>query len=58
MSIYYSPELVRALMRERILDAEEARRTPDCDCDAPVVRTQSLLERLLLRRPEPAACSC
>ena len=58
MSIYYSPELVKALMRERILEAQERRSLADEESDDRVVQSESLLERLLLRRPsEPATCT-
>jgi hypothetical protein len=58
MSMYYSPEIVRALMKVRILDAQEARRTADCACDTRVFRTQGRMSRLLPLRPAPAACAC
>lgn len=58
MSIYYSPELVQALMKARILEAQETRRTADRSSDTRVFRTESRLSRLLGRRPAPAACSC
>jgi hypothetical protein len=50
MSMYYSPEVVRALMKERILDAQESRGTAECPCDTRVLRTPSRLSRALSRR--------
>ncbi len=58
MSIYYSPELVKALMRERLLEAQERRSLADEQFDEHVEPTQSLLEKLLLRRPaQPSTCT-
>jgi hypothetical protein len=54
---YYSPELVQALMRERILDGQEARRVPERRSGWPAVRMPSSLARLLPRRSQSAACA-
>ena len=59
MSIYhyYSPELVRALMRERILDGQEANRGRERSAESPILRTQGRLARLLPGRSQPVACA-
>jgi hypothetical protein len=56
MSVYYSPQLVRLLMNERIREAAQARlaRVGERDCDAGHKR--SILS--LPRRHAPAACTC
>jgi hypothetical protein len=59
MSLYYSPELVRLLMKERIREAREAGmvRRDEHDCEAG--KKRSILD--LFRRQDhqvPAACSC
>ena len=56
MSVYYSPQLVRLLMNERIREAAQARlaREGERDCDAGHKR--SILS--LQRRHAPTACAC
>lgn len=59
MSMYYSPEIVRLLMKERLQEAADARRArfvpPAVGRSA---RAASSLHRLFSRRPAPAACAC
>ena len=55
MSIYYSPELVRQLMKERIQEAQEALNTPTCHCGSRVQRIESRLNRIVSRRSAPIA---
>jgi hypothetical protein len=58
MSIYYSPELVRQLMTERIQQAQEALNTPTCHCGSRLQRIEGRLNRFVSRRSAPVACSC
>jgi hypothetical protein len=58
MSIYYSPELVRQLMTERIQEAQENLNTPTCRCGSRLQRVESRLNRFVPRRSTPVACSC
>jgi hypothetical protein len=46
MSIYHNPELVRALMRERIAEAQAMRLPPGSDQDDRIVPTENLVGRL------------
>jgi hypothetical protein len=62
MSMYYSPELVRALMQQRIFEAKVARLGKELEDGARVVPAGTLvsrLSRLMVRRPAastPVAC--
>ena len=59
MSIYYSPELVQLLMKERLREAADRRRAVSGPSGVGrAVRTASSLRRLSIRRPAPAACAC
>ena len=60
MSIYYSPELVRLLMDERI---REARRSQAVNCCAEPAEREPRTSlgdavRTLFRRQSPTACEC
>jgi hypothetical protein len=60
MSIYYSPEVVKVLMEERIREARTSRRPLDDAGDARVQDRESRLSRLsrmFARRPELVTCS-
>ena len=59
MSMYYSPEIVQLLMKERLREAADARRARfDPPGVGRTVRVASSLRRLFIRRPAPAACAC
>ncbi len=49
MSIYYSPELVRALMQERIQEAQASRLALGFDRDDRIVTRENLIGRLSRR---------
>jgi hypothetical protein len=55
MSMYYSPEMVRLLMEERIREAREVHNRC-CEDFAPERPRRSL--RNLFRRETPASCHC
>jgi hypothetical protein len=62
MSIYYSPELVRQLMDERVREARRASFAKCCvepAADEPTADepSHSILS-FFRRRPQPAACTC
>jgi hypothetical protein len=54
MSMYYSPEIVRLLMEERLREAESARR-PSSDRGS---RVLDLVRYLFVRTQTPAPCAC
>jgi hypothetical protein len=59
MPLYYSPELVRVLMNERIREAREAGMVRRGENDRDAGKKRSILD--LFRRQDrqaPAACSC
>jgi len=59
MSMYYSPEIVRLLMKERLQEAADRRRAVSGPSGVGrAVRTAGSLRRLFIRRPAPAACAC
>jgi hypothetical protein len=62
MSIYYSPELVRLLMAERLDEARRAGAIHCCqDPVGPVaIAPTGIADRVrtLFRRRSPAACTC
>jgi hypothetical protein len=59
MSMYYSPEIVQLLMKERLQEAADRRRAVSGPSGVGrAVRTASSLRRLLPLRPAPAACAC
>jgi hypothetical protein len=60
MSIYYSPELVRLLMDERIREARQSNVLNCCVEPAAQQRRASVGDtiRTLFRRQSPAACEC
>lgn len=57
MSMYYSPEVVKLLMEERLREARQSNAVHCCaefENDRP---RNSILNRFF-RRPSPAACGC
>jgi len=60
MSIYYSPELVRVLMEDRLRDARRSQVVHCCEEPADSENGTSLVEsvRNLFRRQSPASCEC
>ena len=59
MSMYYSPEIVRLLMKERLQEAADGRRARSGRSGVGrAARTAGSLRRLFIRRPAPAACAC
>jgi len=59
MSIQYSPELVKALMEERLREARRFSSIMDGRADlAPQEPNRFAAVRNLFRRQSPAACTC
>ena len=60
MSIYYSPELVKTLMEERVRDARKASSIIHCceELRAEVPDRITAAVRNLFRRQSHAACAC
>ena len=54
MSMYYSPEVVKVLMEERLREAQDARRASSQRGS----RIPSRLRRLFLPAQTPAPCAC
>jgi hypothetical protein len=54
MSMYYSPEIVRLLMEDRLREAREARRANSGDGP----RLSSRLRRFFVPAQTPAPCAC
>jgi hypothetical protein len=55
MSMYYSPEIVKWLMEERVREARRLQ-SPCCETSMPEESKRSL--RNLFRRETPASCDC
>jgi hypothetical protein len=60
MSIYYSPELVRALMEDRIREARQSNVVHCCQEPAAREPRTSVAQflRTAFRRQSPASCEC
>jgi hypothetical protein len=60
MSMYYSPQIVRLLMEERLREAQEARRLSPRRTTARPSRFAGLADRLFAGRTSsaPTTCSC
>jgi hypothetical protein len=60
MSIYYSPELVKLLMNERLHEARERNMVHCCEEIVPVQPKSSIRGAILspFRRQSPAECGC
>jgi hypothetical protein len=60
MSIYYSPELVKTLMEERVRDARKVSSIINCCAELAAEEPSRIVAtvRSLFRRQSPATCSC
>jgi hypothetical protein len=61
MSMYYSPELVKSIMKERLSEAHERNLLHCCEEIDPVAPKSSALQTALnmfRRRQSPASCAC
>ena len=56
MSMYYSPELARLLLKERLDEAGRARILREAEQNMPRAPRRSILD--LFRRRVPADCAC